>query len=552
MMIETAGRGRRAEVSARVIAIGLDSVDPVQLEKLLDGGYLPNLARLRGRGAYGRLTGVSFYRAELVWTTFLTASEPEDTGYWSPLAFDPATYAVEEVGAYDFRQHRPFYALGDEARVAVFDVPQAILDDDVDGIQVLAWGAHAPQTGSLSSPPGLLEELNRAHGKHPALHRDHASHWNPVAMARLRRSLAVGIERRVEICLDLLARERWDLFLTVFGETHSAGHYLWHLTESEHPLHAVSGADDDDPMLAVFRAVDDGIGAIADAAGDDAAIVVFSLHGMESNSMDLPSLVFLPELLYRLEFPGAAGLARTSEQGPPPEVVSRPKSLGWYRAVWRLRHEEQAWRRGLRRVLPIRAGRVADRAFGLTPGPSHPHDFGELFYQPAIWYSPLWPRMRAFALPSFSEGCVRINLAGREANGTVRPEDYDAVCDELTEAILALRSARSGEPLASRVIRTRASALDDDANLPDADLIVAWNPEPVDVVDTGGHGRIGPVPYGRTGSHVSRGFMLASGPGIQPGSQYPVGDIKDVAPTLLGLMGVGARADLAGTALTPG
>lgn len=538
-------------MSARVIAIGLDSVDPVQLEKLLAGGYLPNLAQLRDRGAYGRLKGVSVYRAELVWTTFLTAREPEETGYWSPLAFDPATYAVEEVGAYDFEAHRPFYALGERARVAVFDVPQAVLDDGVAGVQVLAWGAHAPQTGSQSTPPALLGELVRAHGRHPALHRDHASHWNPIAMARLRRALAVGIERRTEICLDLLRRERWDLFLTVFGETHSAGHYLWHLAEPKHPLHAPSRPGERDPMQTVFQAVDASIGKIVEASDDDTTIVVFSLHGMESNSMDLPSLVFLPELLYRLEFPGGAGLLRTPEDVPPPSLVGRPRSLGWYREVWRLRHEARSWRRGLRRVLPIRLGRLADRVLGLTPGPGHPHDFGDLFYQPAVWYSRLWPSMRAFALPSFSEGCVRINLAGREESGVVAPEDYDAVCDEVTEAILALRNARTGAPVASRVIRTRASATDDDPKLPDADLVVSWNPDTVDVVDTGGHGRIGPVPFGRTGSHVSRGFLLACGPGIDAGTRYPVGDIKDVAPTLLDLMGVDPQARVPGTSLTP-
>jgi len=40
-----------------------------------------------------------------------------------------------------------------------------------------------------------------------------------------------------------------------------------------------------------------------------------------------------------------------------------------------------------------------------------------LFYQPAIWYKPFWPQMKAFALPSFSEGYIRINLQGREPEG---------------------------------------------------------------------------------------------------------------------------------------
>ena len=59
----------------------------------------------------------------------------------------------------------------------------------------------------------------------------------------------------------------------------------------------------------MFQAVDGAIQEVVAAAGDDAAVVVFSPQGMESNSMDLPSLVFLPELCYRLSFPGRRALA---------------------------------------------------------------------------------------------------------------------------------------------------------------------------------------------------------------------------------------------------
>lgn len=37
--------------------------------------------------------------------------------------------------------------------------------------------------------------------------------------------------------------------------------------------------------------------------------------------------------------------------------------------------------------------------------------------QPAMWYHPAWKGMRAVALPSFSEGYVRLNARGREQEG---------------------------------------------------------------------------------------------------------------------------------------
>jgi predicted AlkP superfamily phosphohydrolase/phosphomutase len=521
------------------------------LERWLAAGYLPHIDRIRRRGAYGRISGPGYYGAELAWTTFLTGSRPTSTGYWSPLKFDPRTYEIRDTGAFDFEDFPPFYALGDQYKIAVFDVPQAVIADDVRGLQVLAWGAHAPQTAPSSRPDELLEELIRRHGRHPAFDRDHASFWNPVAMARLERKLRKGIERRVAICLDLIERDRWDLFLTAFGEPHSAGHYLWHLSEESHPLHSLLGKRGTDPMLEILREIDRGIGRIVESMSDDATIVLFSPHGMESNMSDLPSMVFLPELLYRFSYPGRYGLSYSRTGVEPPPTVVRPKSLGWYREVWRSKYGGGTRWRLLRRLLPMRVGQVLERVAGDADGPAHPHEFGHLFYQPAIWYSRSWPAMRAFALLSFSDGCVRINLAGREAEGVVDPAEYDGLCEELTSHLRALTDARTGAPLVKDVIRTRESPLADDPSLPDPDLIVVWNAGPVDVVDSPAFGRIGPIPYGRTGSHVSRGFVLASGPGIQPASRFRDGALEDLAPTLLSLVGAPSTAHLAGTALEP-
>ena len=55
---------------------------------------------------------------------------------------------------------------------------------------------------------------------------------------------------------------------------------------------------------------------------------------------------------------------------------------------------------------------------------------------------------------------------------------------------------------------------------PPADLIVLWQEEsPTDVVDSAGVGRIGPLPYFRSGGHSSRGFVMARGPDFEAGSR---------------------------------
>uniref|UniRef100_A0ACD5GWF0 Uncharacterized protein n=1 Tax=Desertifilum tharense IPPAS B-1220 TaxID=1781255 RepID=A0ACD5GWF0_9CYAN len=152
-----------------VIAIGLDAADPTLIEQWMAQGHLKTLSRLREQGAYTRINNIEHYRAETPWTTFLTGCLPDKTGYWSPVKFHEGTYIAQEVGAYDFKEYQPFYALGEDYRVAVFDMPQSTLAQNANGVQVLAWGAHSALTPSHSQPASIYEELIQKHGEHPVL-----------------------------------------------------------------------------------------------------------------------------------------------------------------------------------------------------------------------------------------------------------------------------------------------------------------------------------------------------------------------------------------------
>lgn len=530
-----------------VIAIGLDAADPVLLENWMSQGHLKNLRRLREQGAYTHLNTFDYYRAETPWTTFLTGCAPEQTGYWAPLKLREGTYKVEEVNAYNFQEFPPFYALGEDFRVAVFDMPQSTLSEKVNGIQVLAWGAHSPLTPSHSQPAELLDELTKKHGEHPALREDHASCMDVKALKKLQEDLETGIARRSAICQDLLERDDWNLLLTIFGETHSAGHYFWHLSQKDHPIYESVGAQaSGDALLEVFQAVDQAIGEIISKAPKDAYVLVFSAHGMGDNVMDLPSMFFLPELMYRFNFPGKVGIA-AGELGEPlnPPITTGRVKKGWMGTVWSQKYESNPVKGFLRQKLPTKVFSVIEPLFGKAPevdlvSPFYLRDQEKepQYFQPAVWYKNFWPQMKAFALPSYSEGYIRVNLKGREPQGIVDRAEYHALCDELTELLYNLKDGRTGKPMVSNIIRTRQDPTDNNPKLPDADLVIIWQEEnPTDVVDSPELGRIGPVPFNRTGSHRARGFFLAQGPGIAPGSSLPVGHALDLAPTVLELMG---------------
>jgi predicted AlkP superfamily phosphohydrolase/phosphomutase len=535
-------------VRRTLIAIGLDSADAGLLDAWAEGGRLPNFARLRQGGACVPLTGPELYLSEQAWTLVLTGCEADRTGYWSRWRFDPATYLIEDTGAYDFARP-PFYARCPGRRMAIVDVPQIRPRADVDGVQVMAWGARSARTPAGSLPDDLLSELVDRHGRHPAAERDHASHWNPVAVAWLEWALRRGIARRAAMCRDLLARERWDFFFTVFGETHSAGHFLWHLSQ-EHPLRRRARGD---PMLRVFEAVDRALGTIL-AARPDADVLLFAPEGMSANSVDLPSTVFLPELLHRLNS-GRPGLA-PAPSGDPRPPVARPPALGWHREIYALRTDDHPLRRHLRRWIPTELLARWEAGGSPGPGPSHPARSGALFHQPPMWYQPLWRDMTCFALPSISQGYVRINVQGRERAGRVAVNEYGRFCDELADELHGLRDARTGRTVVQRVVRTRrhpmeggAGRPDAESRRPDADLVVFYEPAPVDVVDTRSVGRIGPVPFARTGGHVNRGFAILHARGVPPAAAVSSGQVRDLAPTMLALLGAPVPPHLEGAPL---
>ena len=531
-----------------VVAIGLDATDPVLLERWIEAGHLPNLARVRDGGAYARLTTFSYCRAEASNTTFLTGCRPDKHGYWSPFRYH-ADYRVEQM-PYPFDSFQPFYGLGSDYRVCVFDMPQSKLTDTLNGIQILGWGAHSPRCPSHSSPPELYDEIVHKYGMHPTYKKDDVhSMGDAAAMRRLKQGLETGIQKRIAICRDLLSRERWDLFLTYFSELHSGQHYFWHLSQPDHPLYPAFATPGEDPLLDRFKAVDRAIGEIMEAAPRDATLMIFSDHGMESNTTDIPSMVFLPELLYRLSFPGKYGLAKGRPGTTPPPVMKPNPNRSWRATLYGLKYDPSPVTRWMRQNTDgVWFHFAVEKRLGMNGVPLSPEDC-PVGAQPPMWYSPAWPKMRAFALPSFSEGYVRLNVKGRDANGIIDPADYDRVWHEVRRDLEKLTDARTGKPMITDIVRTRANAFRaprDGERPSDADMIVMWTNRPCDVVDHPHAGRIGPVPFKRSGSHVHRGFFMARGPQIPAGVRLPERHALDLAPTILAEIGAPVPAHFDG------
>jgi len=551
----------------RVAAIGLDSAEITLIDDLVRRGRMPVLERFRDSSRRHRLTSTVEYRTGHVWPRFLTGRGGDATRI---AGFDPATYTSFKCGA---RSATRFFDGDPVAPAVLFDVPYTNLSVGDDPAVVTAWGGHDPAYPRASRPRGLLREIDRRFGPHPAAENDYTAWWfQPSAVAWHRRALVEGARRRGAIVpwlLETFPDHRF--FATVMSEPHSAGEFFWHGVDDDHLLSgSPTAAAAEQALTEVYEAVDAALGQMLAALDPDCAVMIFSPYGMRGNEGDVPSMVLLPELLFR-EYAGRPGLRELdtdSWRAAGCQPIEPDPRWGWDRHVqtdsllgsrgWSKRLPSLSTNPLMSAALATRSRLMANQRFfrlvGRRPIADEtdrtPEQIGEprfsQSWQVPSSYRAWWPRMRAFALPTFYDGRVRINLAGRERDGIVAPADYSGACDEVEELVAACRDLRTGESLVTSVVRPRA---DDPlaADGPDADLVFTWRPQ-VDAISHPSLGTIGPFPMRRTGSHSPDGFAYIRAPSVGAGDAG-CRSADDISATLADLLGTRPSSTIEGRSL---
>jgi len=240
-----------------------------------------------------------------------------------------------------------------------------------------------------------------------------------------------------------------------------------------------------------YRLLDDALGRLVAAAGDEATVLVVSDHGFGDLEGDLNLNAVLEDM----------GLLS----------VNRP-----YVAP------TSPWERLLDVLPPILSRRA--------PGTQIP---------PAVFGDIEWTESKAYSRGLF--GCIWLNLRGREPNGCVEPgPEAEGLLQAITDRVLELRSP-DGRTAIEAVFRGEDlyhGPLADEA----PDLVVVprdyrWMTRAGREIGAPGV-VFGPAAVDHSGNHRMNGILVGGGPGIEAGARPELLRLLDITPTALALLGI--------------
>ena len=487
------------ESPSRIVCIGLDAAEPSLLRAWAASGRMPVLQGLMQRGSAAVLHPPTGFYVSSAWPSFSTSLSPLRHGRFAGRQLCSGSYRVEELSNTEITA-TPFWETLSSAgkRVAVLDVPKSVPGDRLNGIQLTDWATHDPGqgVGFHCWPAELRGEL--LGGLPPdRLGTCEVQRSGRKAFQGLTDALITRIQRKGQLTRRLLAREPWDLLISVFSEAHCIGHQAWHLHDREHPrFDARIVAAIGDPIEQVYRALDAELGTIVAAAGPDVLLVLMSSHGFGPNySGDHLLRPMLSSVLR----------GRTSGGG----------AYGGLSRIWD--YLPDTLRAGLK---PLQK-RVRQALLSREQS-----------------------RGRCFQLPNnASYSGLRANLQGREPEGVLPDWDaVDALHRQLAHELPRFVNDDTGRSVVEHVWRTEELWPDRERmdNLPD--FLVQWRMDAA--VEAVTHPELGTLRgryHGpRSGEHREQGMLLMAGPkaGLAAGTLPAELGMTEVGPMLCGLLGV--------------
>lgn len=492
---------------SRVLVIGLDGATYDVLTPLAESGRMPNLARMMATSSLSVVNSTRPFITPAAWTTFQTGC-------------DPGQHGIFDYRYLDHRQRR--LLLNHTGRV---DCPTLFEAVSARGGEVVSL--NLPMTypaparvrglvvGGLDSPS--IEAALAPYPEFAARMRASGAQYDIATVWRQRpatfEELSAGVERtqaafRAQVTAVRIANQMtdWRLLVVQFQELDALQHRCWHLLGIDPQQQAPQAWVD--KLGEALTTLDDCLGELMElAARRQAAVVALSDHGFGPfrEKITLPALLASRGLL---QIPGWRGGA----------------SYHLRRGGWKL--HKLLWRRFRPGMSTAQLTRPLDSLLPID-----------------------WRRSRALALHGSLGGLVYLNTRSRFGAGPIETSgQHEQALAETSAAFSEARRPVTGEPLFSEVFST--------AERFQCDPVERMWPDLIAIPAPGFHTRhkfdaqpqLLRADASLTGTHRLEGVLLLHAPGLTGGAGVTA-ELRDVAPTILRLLGIAAPSQMQGRVL---
>ncbi|MFC4247054.1 alkaline phosphatase family protein [Natribaculum luteum] len=489
----------------KTIVLGFDALDFRYLDKFEEA--LPNISALRERGVEAPLKSTHPPWTGSAWPSMYTGSDPSYHGVYGFFSYDDYPDERNHVSRSDVRQPAIWDYLSSQGQeVIVMNVPVTHPVEPINGILIPGYLAPEDEPGH---PRGIRKELTEAIGEKYTIYSNDEISSNLDDKFNGYLDL---IDQRRRAAVTLLEQYKWELAIIQVQKTDAVFHHY----------------EKKDRFREIYQAADKLVGDVLDSVSEDVNVVLCSDHGIgpvTGYQVHVNEILRENNYIETIDDGGQSmplidKAALTSSEG---QVEDSGKEHGKIEKALLL-GQEIASQLGIE---PVDIYATAERV-GL--GTALVKLAPDSLRKTAASESINWRESRAYCSKGSRMG-IRINLAGREPNGTVSPSEYEAVRDELI-ALLSKIETPDGERVFEFVCRRED--IYDGPFLEDAPDICFLPNKMNHTVSHALYGRKF-IPVEKY-DHKLEGTFVGAGPGFSAETALGPLSLTDVAPIIMGLL----------------
>jgi len=488
---DTGRKQRKVTAKGKVVVIGLDGATWDLVLPWVEEGELPAFRKLIREGAYGNLESTIPPITPAAWTSIFTGVNPGKHSVFGFIKRKEDSYFVRPVSSQDKKVKSIWHLLSERGRkMVLINIPFTYPVDRVKGIMISGLGTPS-RNSNFTHPPEFKQQLLR---KFPNYYID----FNEDLILRssdksfILEQIKAVTATQIKVGKYLFENEDWHLFTIVVRSPDTIQHYYW---------------NDQETILEYYRQADEFMQWVMAGMTTDTTLLVCSDHGFFgvstrvhiNNWLDRLNLLQLNKVrngLWNKLLPSAETLHR---------ILAK---FGFRRLVWNLKRSQLL--------------EIVMKHFVHSEGFQYIFDID-------------WLKTKACFLEA-SAGIININLKGREPQGVVEEEEFEALREYIIKEALKLVDPATSHNVIKGAYKGNEVYFGESSNIPDVLLLANEGYRLVGVYNRAGD--IFEPEKELTGNHYRTGIIAAYGRGIRRGGRIKVASVYDVTPIILQLMGI--------------